>query len=234
MKNKARQQIRAVIFDLFGTVVENLTYKDYIQMLEETADSLGVDRIGFSTIWGDCVDDRYKGKFKSLEEILQFICSSLNAEVDGDTVSRAAKIRWKQTEGLLSPRRDTLSTFSRLKAAGMNIGLISDCNPEVPLIWEKTEMASYMDVVTFSSDVGMKKPDPNIYKITCGKLGVKVEECIFIGDGGSKELTGAQDVGMTAVLIETPNLDKFLGHRNEAHSWQGARIKCLSDVFSLL
>ena len=45
----------------------------------------------------------------------------------------------------------------------------------------------------------MKKPDSCIYREAAKRLCVDPEECIFVGDGGSNELTGAREAGMKAI-----------------------------------
>ena len=45
----------------------------------------------------------------------------------------------------------------------------------------------------------MQKPDIRIYKEGADLLGVTADECIFIGDGLSNELEGAQMAGMKAI-----------------------------------
>jgi putative hydrolase of the HAD superfamily len=55
--------------------------------------------------------------------------------------------------------------------------------------------------VVFSCDVGMKKPDSEIYERSLFELGVRAAEALFVGDGGSDELLGAKRVGLTTVLM---------------------------------
>ena len=54
-------------------------------------------------------------------------------------------------------------------------------------------------------DVGMMKPDGEINLLACNRLGVLLADYLFIGVGGSRELTGASKVGMDAVLIRAPD-----------------------------
>ena len=56
-----------------------------------------------------------------------------------------------------------------------------------------------------SYDVRLAKPDPRIYEMAVEGLGVAAEECLYVGDGTSNELTGASRVGMTAVLMRAPH-----------------------------
>lgn len=43
----------------------------------------------------------------------------------------------------------------------------------------------------------MAKPDKQIYLLPCERLGVALEEAVFVGDGGSTELEGAAEAGLT-------------------------------------
>ena len=45
----------------------------------------------------------------------------------------------------------------------------------------------------------MKKPDACIYEEALRRLGIMPDECIFVGDGGSRELEGAKSAGIKAV-----------------------------------
>jgi len=55
--------------------------------------------------------------------------------------------------------------------------------------------------VAFSCETGFVKPDPQAYLYCMQKLGVQPEDCVFVGDGGSNELAGAQNLGITTVFI---------------------------------
>jgi putative hydrolase of the HAD superfamily len=50
-----------------------------------------------------------------------------------------------------------------------------------------------------SYEQGVTKPDPEIFKRAMDALGVSADECLYVGDGGSKELFAARDVGMKTV-----------------------------------
>ena len=50
-----------------------------------------------------------------------------------------------------------------------------------------------------SCELGMKKPDVEIFYKCMEDLGIRPEECLYIGDGGSFELETAQSLGMKAL-----------------------------------
>jgi ribosomal protein S18 acetylase RimI-like enzyme len=80
----------------------------------------------------------------------------------------------------------------------IKLGLISNCTEEEIRGWSKCELAPYFDHVIFSYQVKMAKPDVRIYELACEQLSVLPEEALFIGDGGSDELNGANNAGLHA------------------------------------
>jgi putative hydrolase of the HAD superfamily len=62
---------------------------------------------------------------------------------------------------------------------------------------------SVFDVIVISGEVGMRKPQPEIFHLTTNKLGVDPSRCVFVDDHPG-HLKAAVDVGMTTVLHRTP------------------------------
>ena len=60
------------------------------------------------------------------------------------------------------------------------------------------------DVVVISGEVGMRKPNRNIFDLTVEKLGLPAETCVFVDDHPG-HLKGAADLGMQTVLHRTPD-----------------------------
>lgn len=57
------------------------------------------------------------------------------------------------------------------------------------------------EVVIESSKVGLRKPDPRIYQIACGELGVRPDEAIFLDDFGVN-LKAARELGMGTIKVD--------------------------------
>jgi len=113
--------------------------------------------------------------------------------------------------------------------------VVSDCSPELPLLWSETPFAPLFDAAVFSCDLGVRKPNPKIYLEACRRLNVEPAECYFVGDGGSRELSGAAELGMHAVLLAAPeeqnNSDT---HRIDGEEWRGPAIYDLKDLLLML
>jgi putative hydrolase of the HAD superfamily len=66
------------------------------------------------------------------------------------------------------------------------------------------------------------------------QLGVEPQSCLYIGDGSSQELTGAERVGMQAVLLDVANYDPADNYRVDADDWNGQSVLSLKQVLTLL
>lgn len=224
---------RAVIFDLFGTLINSLSTREFDGVLAKMATILSVREHDFVRLWAQKYDERAVGTLTT-EECIKYVCRCLGVQPQGDEVEHAVRLRLDLTRHALVPRRGAVETISELKTMGYRTGLISDCSEEIPVLWQDADFAPLIDVPIFSCSVGLKKPDPRIYLLACERLGVRPEDCIYIGDGGSRELTGASAVGMRAVQIRIPPVDQRDAHRVDAEEWTGETIHALPDVLTLV
>ena len=80
---------------------------------------------------------------------------------------------------------------------------------------------------------GMKRRVPQIYQLATNQLGVKPQECLYIGDGSSRELSGAKQAGMNPILIRTLDAPAD-AYQIEAEEWNGLTISSLKEVLELV
>ena len=85
-----------------------------------------------------------------------------------------------------------------IKERGLKIGLISNCFSEESELIKKSVLYPFFDAPFLSYEQGICKPDEEIFIRCVDKLGVKPEECLYIGDGGSHELEVSLRIGMHA------------------------------------
>ena len=55
--------------------------------------------------------------------------------------------------------------------------------------------------LTISGEIGVRKPNLEIFKVACERAGVLPEEAIFVGDSVQNDIVGANRAGMTSVFI---------------------------------
>jgi putative hydrolase of the HAD superfamily len=187
-------------------------------------------------LWYGTFSMRCLGDLKSPEENVEYVCRELGIEVGITQVEKAAGVRYRLTRDTLVPLPGALEMLSSLKKQGIKIGLVSDCSSEVPNIWPDTQFGPLFDISVFSCTEGIKKPDMRIYHLAADKLGVEPEDCLYVGDGSSNEMTGAAAAGMHPVLIIDPEEDRSGTHRVdfEGDTWQGPVISSLREVLNLV
>jgi putative hydrolase of the HAD superfamily len=228
------KKYKAIIFDLFGTLVDNFIRGEYERVLAEMAAILNTPFKEFQRVWLESFPQRVTGAHANQKASIEYICRELNAPVTEAQVEQAFRVRLDYTKRSVVPRPDALATLKKLKEAGYKIGLISDCSGEIPLIWDSTPLAPFFDVTVFSCVAGIKKPDPRIYHLALDPLQVRPQDCLYVGDGSSQELTGALKVGMHPILIRDPDESVDAHYIDREDDWPGPRIAFLREVLSLL
>jgi putative hydrolase of the HAD superfamily len=223
----------AVIFDLFGTLVDIFSLEEYRVFINDMCAVLGVSPADFVDRWDEKADERALGRIPVAEQ-LAALCRDLGVEVTPAQLERAVEMRVDFVRGVLVPRGDAAPTLAALRERGLKVGVISDCSEEVVAAWPSTPLAPLVHEAVLSAAVGLKKPDPRVYELACERLGVAPEKCLFVGDGGSRELSGASAVGMEAVLIRVPGDAGDDAFRRDAEEWDGMRVAALREILALL
>jgi putative hydrolase of the HAD superfamily len=219
--------IRAVVFDLFGTLIDDAPPDAYGRFLAETASALGTDPELFAAAWNRNDVARYTSP---VEESFAALCAELGV-TDRARIDAALDLRLERLRALLVPRSDAVSTLSELRGRGVRLGMISNATGELSGLWAESVFEPLFDAVLFSADERMMKPDRRLYERMAGLLGVEPEECLFVGDGAYRELQGAADAGMTPILIRAPH-DEW--EHEGTIGWDGLRVSALSDVLALV
>ncbi len=98
--------------------------------------------------------------------------------------------------GGLGPDEAMIGAVRAARAGGVKTGLIS--NSWGLGIYDRAPVDLF-DETVISGDVGLHKPQPEIYTMACERLGVEPGDCVFVDDL-RENITGAEAVGMTAIL----------------------------------
>lgn len=112
----------------------------------------------------------------------------------------------------LEPDTAMIDAVKAAREGGISTGLIS--NSWGTGIYERAPLEIF-DATVISGDVGLHKPEPEIYRLGAERIGVPPGECVFVDDL-RENISGAEAVGMTAILhrdaAETvPQLEGLLG-----------------------
>jgi putative hydrolase of the HAD superfamily len=114
--------------------------------------------------------------------------------------------------GRVEADEDMVAAVKRAKTAGVRTGLLS--NSMGTSRYDRTVSPELFDGVVISGEVGLHKPQPEIFRLSCERVGVPPGECVFVDDL-KENCVGAEAIGMTAILhrgAETtiPELERLL------------------------
>ena len=83
----------------------------------------------------------------------------------------------------------------RVRAAGHRTALLSN---SWGLDYDRTDWEHLFDVTVISGEVGLRKPEPEIYLLTADRLGLPPSACVFVDDLGPN-VRAARQVGMIGI-----------------------------------
>jgi 2-haloalkanoic acid dehalogenase type II len=96
--------------------------------------------------------------------------------------------------GDLRPWPDVPATLGRLAAAGMRLGVVTNCSEQLGRIAARRVGIDF-DVVVTAEGAGAYKPHPRTYTLALAELGVAPERCLFVA-GSAYDLVGTAAVGL--------------------------------------
>jgi len=224
----------AVVFDLFGTLVPSFLEPQYRESIMSMATILGHPHEAFWELWKEGFNGRILGLITDCQTQVRLICRGLGSEPSEQEIELAVKVRHDYEMATMTPRPDAVKTLTTLKKAGLKLGLISDCSNEAVVAWPLSPLSGYMDFTIFSCEVGMKKPDPRIFRLALDKLGVPPSSVLYVGDGGSSELSGATEAGMQTVQIRAPGEDSPDAYVVGRQEWNGRWVVSLSEAAEIV
>lgn len=189
---------KAIIWD-FGGVITSSPFEAFNQF--EEANGLPKDII--RTINSENPDTNAWAKFES---------NSITIDVFNDLFLKEAKAKGFDIKGrdiiklLKGSIRKNMVSFLRELKSDFKLGCITNnvkSSSEENNDNETKEAMSLFDHVIESSIVGIRKPNPEIYMMSCDALNVSPDQCIYLDDLGIN-LKPARELGMTTIKVIQP------------------------------
>jgi putative hydrolase of the HAD superfamily len=225
---------RAVVFDFYGTLSVSATRAERRAGAARVAAALDIPAEELHATIAATFTERATGARGDLEQTMRWLAGQCRRTPTSEQLDVACAIR-RATEEVYARalRDDAEPTLRALRGRGIRLGVLSDCTHELPEIWSTLPIAPYVDATVFSVQVGMRKPHPDLYTTVARSLGVVPAECVYVGDGGSGELTGAAQAGMTPLHLVAADAAEAVIYDADAE-WAGPTIQALSEVLDLI
>ena len=182
---------KAVIFDLDGTLLDSLN--DILAVLNQTLDKFGLPRITREQA------QSYIGN--GARELVRLAIGSDNADRLDEILAYYKSEYAKSDNGLASLYEGEEEALSALKERGVKLAILTN-KPHAAamrangIFFEKFAF----ECVQGQEDGAPLKPSPQSVNCVLDKLGIKVEDCLFVGDGEA-DIKAAENVGMDCVSV---------------------------------
>jgi putative hydrolase of the HAD superfamily len=207
--------MRAVVLDFFGTLTDPAAEPSRRAAFGATAAALGLPADDFWAAMSATFPQRIIGAYGGTRDTLRAVAALAGRQVTPAELEAGVAAHHHGAIELRRPRAGGLEVLDRLRAAGLRLGLLSDCSSELAEAWAGTAYAERIDAPVFSWQERRRKPDPRLYATVAARLGVPAEECWYVGDGGSRELQGARAAGMHPVLVTNAAWPAAAAHRTD-------------------
>ncbi len=189
-----RTNLRAVIFDLGGVVMDSplhaIARYERDHGIEHNAINHSIVAVGDAGAWSRL--ERGELELEAFFPEFEADCRSYGLEVSGPRM-----MEYIAEAG--SPRPQMLRAIRRIKEEGLRVGALTNNWPNDG----ENPLRELFDAFVESSVVGLRKPDPRIYRLACRELGVELEQSVFLDDIG-RNLKPARALGMTTIKVDEP------------------------------
>ena len=203
--------LRAVLFDWGDTLMEFR----FDEELMDTAFRAGLEAIGRDDLApADEVRTHFREQFEplfwapgTLEEIeypgvIRDTLGHFGVEVSDEELDRFLEAEHEAWQPARVLGATTHALLESLRSRGLKLGLVSNAFDPGWLLrrdLEQMGIAERIDFAIFSSEVGKRKPHPEIFERALTALDAAADESLFVGDRLFEDVRGADKLGMTTV-----------------------------------
>jgi putative hydrolase of the HAD superfamily len=191
-------RVRAVLFDADGV----LYYR------KEKSKEYDIIRRELN-IQNDNVTESEKHYYRHLASIGKITFEEYKKQVlhlygvtDPQLISRGVKIS-QQMSDTVDYFQDTHETLTKIKNNNIYLGIVTDTAHPLHVKIDKLERGGFghlWDTIISSREVGIQKPDAEIFQLALNQLGINAKQAVFVGHN-SVELEGARNSGMKTVAF---------------------------------
>ena len=127
-------------------------------------------------------------------------------------IARDAGVEWSPAQlqqlwaadirSWISVEPGTVQLLAELHAGGTRVALLSNAGFDFSDPFRHSPMAAYFEAMFVSAELGLIKPDPEIYRVAARELGIALEQMVFI-DNKKINVDAATALGVTGHVFTT-------------------------------
>ena len=188
--HEAYEQIRARI-----EAVAYMEVHELLNLVERVAG--GVDRL----VEASYVERRMEEL--DIAELFREALAGIGFVLPDDVLQHIVVLDHSAYSNSMSVDDETLGALRDLRARDLRLGIVSNMTLRADLMREDLDrlgIGPLVDATAFSSETGVRKPDPRMFHTALRRIEVDAADAVFVGDRMLDDVVGARDVGMRTVL----------------------------------
>lgn len=168
---------------------------------------------------------------KPLAHLLELGLTRAGINRNGMDLEKLGQVFYQPIRSQISEYDDAVEVLEWLQKKNLALGVVS--NSIFPREYHLEDLRSFrlapfFHTTLFSSEIGRRKPHPEIFQRALNDLSLGPEEVIFVGDRMREDVLGPQQLGIRAVLKHHPKRDYSLGAKPLA------TVKSLSELLPVM
>jgi putative hydrolase of the HAD superfamily len=189
--------VRAVLLDLYDTLV----WTDWARVRKALAGRLGLDGELIARAFTETRAARNVGAYGDAAGDWDAVLAWAGVESPPEVAIDAASLEHELLRGAVHLFPESMQVVTDLRARGLKTALISNCSHATRPVVDRLGLPEAFDAVMLSFELGVRKPDPEIYRRTLVALGgVDAEDAVFVDDQPGY-CDGARALGIGAFLM---------------------------------
>jgi HAD superfamily hydrolase (TIGR01662 family) len=216
-RDEPRRRIEGVLFDYGETLVEFSRPDEALAGAEQRilaavaasgrpAPSPATLRAVFDRVDREVIEHQRSGALEEMDLSASALRAYGDAGLSLDDALLDEVLRIEQEAWWLGAHLDpeAIPLLESLRGAGIRVGLCSNAPYRVRSLHAQLAflgLDGHLDSVTFSAEVGWRKPSPRIFEATLRALGTSAARTVMVGDSEAADIAGAHATGMRAVLV---------------------------------
>jgi putative hydrolase of the HAD superfamily len=189
--------VDAALLDLYDTVARTR----WRELSDRIANELAIDMSALYRAYDLTRPARSVGAFAGPEGDMAAIVEAAGFDPSPPLIETLVAMEREFSETGVELWEDSLPVVRELRARGVKTALVSNCSHSTRGIVERLGIAEAIDEVILSFEVGLRKPDPAIYRETVERLGVEPAHAVFVDDQ-PEYCDGAAALGIETYLID--------------------------------
>ena len=199
-------RVRAVLFDLGGTLVDEKDFDAWVELARRCYLDLDPDRLRHAFLEVEAEVDLEPTSATREERFVDFwqrtLSRAAEKTVDAPTTRRFLSAV-REDERPVRLYSDARRCLDILRSERRSLGVISNSTSEanVRRILDRVGILDYFERVVSSGTEGVEKPDPEIFRRAVQRMAVRPEEALFVGNLARTDAKAAEAAGLHGVWL---------------------------------